>query len=143
MTLASRMINGTIKGLMRTVCRVDADELNRVPDKGPLIVLSNHINFLEPPVYYTHLLPRPMVFFAKSESWDMKLMGKLFDMWGGIPIKRGTADVSAIRLGLEALKEGKAPRNVPNLIYLEGGEYVRTPRAEKDIQAISHSRDFI
>ena len=121
MTLASRFINGTIKGLMRTVCRVDAEELARVPDKGPLIVLSNHINFLEPPVFYTHLLPRPMAFFAKSESWDMKLVGKLFDMWGGIPIKRGTADISAIRLGLEALEEGKILAIAPEGTRSEDG----------------------
>jgi 1-acyl-sn-glycerol-3-phosphate acyltransferase len=106
MTIASRFINGTIKGLMQIVCRIDAEQLARVSDKGPLIVMSNHINFLEPPVYYTNLIPRPMAFFAKAESWDMKLMGKLFDMWGGIPIKRGTADIGAIRLGLKALEDG-------------------------------------
>ena len=46
-----------------------------------------------------------MAFFAKVESWDNKLIGLLFDMWGGIPLKRGTADVGAIRLGLAALED--------------------------------------
>lgn len=105
MTLMSRLVNAIIKGLMRMLCRIDAVQLVRVPAHGPLILVSNHINFLEPPVLYTHLLPRPMAFFAKAESWDNKILGLLFDTWGGIPIKRGTADVGAIRLGLAALEK--------------------------------------
>lgn len=106
MTLTSRLVNATMKRLMRMLCRIDDVQLVRVPAQGPLILVSNHINFLEPPVLYTHLLPRPMAFFAKVESWDNRFLGLLFDMWGGIPIKRGTADVGAIRLGLAALEKG-------------------------------------
>ena len=104
--MTSRLVNATIKRLMRMLCRIDDAQLASVPAQGPLIFLSNHINFLEPPVVYTHMLPRPMAFFAKVESWDNKWMGLLFDMWGGIPLKRGTADVGAIRLGLEVLEKG-------------------------------------
>lgn len=106
MTLTSRLINGTIRRLVRMVCRVDDGQVVRIPAQGPLIIVSNHINFLEPLVVYTHLLPRPMAFFAKVESWDNKLIGFVFDMWGGIPLKRGSADIGAIRLGLEALENG-------------------------------------
>jgi len=106
MTLTSRLINGTIRRLVRMVCRVDDGQVVRIPAQGPLIIVSNHINFLEPLVVYTHLLPRPMAFFAKVESWDNKLIGFVFDMWGGIPLKRGSADIGAIRFGLEALENG-------------------------------------
>lgn len=44
---------------------------------------------------------------------------------------------------LLALKEGRAPLDVPNLIYLEGDEYVRTPLVAVDIREMSPSRDFI
>ncbi len=106
MTLTSRLVNATIKRLTRMLCRVDDEQVARIPAQGPLIIVSNHINFIEPLVLYTHLLPRPMAFFAKVESWDNKLIGCVFDMWGGIPLKRGTADVGAIRLGLAALENG-------------------------------------
>lgn len=104
MTLTNRLVNAIIKRLTRMVCRVDDEQVVRIPTQGPLIIVSNHINFLEPLVVYTHLLPRPMAFFAKVESWDNKLIGYLFDMWGGIPLKRGSADIGAIRLGLEVLE---------------------------------------
>ena len=106
MTLTSRLVNGTIRRLVRMLCRVDDGQVVRIPTQGPLIIVSNHINFLEPLVVYTHLLPRPMAFFAKIESWDNKFIGWLFDMWGGIPLKRGSADVGAVRLGLAALENG-------------------------------------
>jgi len=106
-TLTSRLVNATIKRLTRILCRVDDEQVVRIPTQGPLIIISNHINFLEPLVVYTHLLPRPMAFFAKVESWNNKLIGFVFDMWGGIPLKRGSADIGAIRLGLEALENGK------------------------------------
>jgi len=104
MTLTNRLVNAIIKRLTRMICRVDDEQVVCIPTQGPLIIVSNHINFLEPLVVYTHLLPRPMAFFAKVESWDNKLIGYLFDMWGGIPLKRGSADIGAIRLGLEVLE---------------------------------------
>ena len=106
MKLRSRLVNATIKRLTRILCHVDDEQVVRIPTQGPLIIVSNHINFLEPLVVYTHLLPRPMAFFAKIESWDNKFIGWLFDMWGGIPLKRGSADVGAVRLGLAALENG-------------------------------------
>ncbi len=106
MTPTNRLVNAMIRRLTRMVCRVDDGQVVRIPTQGPLIIVSNHINFIEPLVVYTHLLPRPMAFFAKIESWDNKLIGWLFDMWGGIPLQRGSADVGAIRLGLAALENG-------------------------------------
>ena len=77
-----------------------------MPDRGPLIIVSNHVNFLELPVLYTRLLPRPMVGFAKAETWDNPALRFLADLWGGIPLHRGKADTSAMRQALQALEEG-------------------------------------
>jgi 1-acyl-sn-glycerol-3-phosphate acyltransferase len=105
-TLTERVTNLVIKGLTVALCQVDADPLKRVPATGPLIMVSNHINFLEAPVLYTRLTPRPMTGFVKIETWDSALLGWLFDVWGMIPIQRGEPDKTAIKRGLQALKEG-------------------------------------
>jgi 1-acyl-sn-glycerol-3-phosphate acyltransferase len=107
MTLASWAVNTTIWGLMQMLCKINDEQLARVPKNGPLILVANHINFLEIPVVFTHLLPRPVTGFVKSETWENPVMGALFNIWGGIPIRRGEADMEAYRLGLEALKAGK------------------------------------
>jgi 1-acyl-sn-glycerol-3-phosphate acyltransferase len=107
MTFRARLVNGTIRGLTRLLCRVDDAELARVPDRGPLILVANHINFLEVPLVYTHLQPRPVTGFAKAETWDNPAMAALFDLWEAIPLQRGEADHGAMRRALAALKDGK------------------------------------
>jgi 1-acyl-sn-glycerol-3-phosphate acyltransferase len=107
MTLTYRLVFSAIKGLLRLLCRVDDAQLARVPDQGPLILVGNHVNFLEVPLVYTHLRPRPMTGFAKVEAWKNPLIGALFDMGGAIPIYRGEADVSAFRQALRALEAGR------------------------------------
>jgi len=107
MNLAYWIVTNTIKESMRLMCRIDAAELQKVPRQGPLLLVCNHINFLEVPLLYTHLQPRPVTGFAKSETWDNPWMGRLFDLWGAIPIRRGEADLLAIQQGLQALQQGK------------------------------------
>jgi 1-acyl-sn-glycerol-3-phosphate acyltransferase len=96
----------TIKGLLRILCRVDDAQLAKVPDRGPLIMVSNHVNFLEAPLVYTHLLPRKMAGFAKAEAWKNPLLRFLAKLWGPIPLRRGEVDRSALREALDALEEG-------------------------------------
>lgn len=106
MKLPEKIVNGLIRTLVRTVCRIDAAELERVPARGPLIIATNHVTFLEAPVVYTHLMPRPLTAFSKTETWDNPILGWLFDLWEIIPIKRGEADLAALRKGMNALDEG-------------------------------------
>jgi 1-acyl-sn-glycerol-3-phosphate acyltransferase len=106
MSLAFWTVTYTIKGLTRILCRVEGDPIGMVPARGPLILVCNHINFLEVPVMYTHLQPRPVTGFAKSETWDNPLLAPLFNLWGAIPLQRGEADPTAVRKGLQALEKG-------------------------------------
>jgi 1-acyl-sn-glycerol-3-phosphate acyltransferase len=106
MTLAGSVVNWSIRGLTGLLCRVGDLQLEKVPDHGPLIIVANHVNFLELPVLYTRLLPRPMTGFAKAETWDNPALGLLADLWGGIPLRRGEADTSAMRQAMQALEEG-------------------------------------
>ncbi len=107
MNLAHWTVTNTIKNITRVLCRIDEEPLQQVPRHGPLILVCNHINFLEVPLMYSHLQPRPITGFAKAETWDSRWMGALFDLWGAIPLHRGEADTAALRRGLQALDAGK------------------------------------
>jgi 1-acyl-sn-glycerol-3-phosphate acyltransferase len=74
--------------------------------RGPLILVFNHINSLEVPLLHAHLQPRRMIGLAKIETWDNKIMGWLFDLWEAIPIRRGEADLQALRRCLASLSAG-------------------------------------
>jgi 1-acyl-sn-glycerol-3-phosphate acyltransferase len=107
MTWTVNVVNVTIKHLMRLICQIDDSQLAHVPEQGPLILVSNHVNFLEVPVVLTHLHPRPVTGFAKTETWDNPALGVLFNLWEAIPLQRGEADMAAIRRAMEALEQGK------------------------------------
>jgi len=104
--LVHNTITGTIKVLTHAMCRVHGAQLARVPFHGPLIMVSNHVNFIEIPALYTHLQPRRIVGLARADSWDNPFKRVLFNTWGAIPLRRGEADLTGIRLALAALEEG-------------------------------------
>jgi 1-acyl-sn-glycerol-3-phosphate acyltransferase len=106
MTLAHSLVTGAIKVITGAICRVHGEDLGKVPDRGPLIIVGNHVNFLEVPTVYPRLHPRPLTGLAKVEAWDNPFLRMLADLWGAIPLHRGEADTSAIRQAIEALKEG-------------------------------------
>lgn len=105
-TLVYRVVTSSIKVLTRILCRIDSAQLARVPEQGPLIIVLNHVNFLEGPILYTHLRPRQMTGLVKAENLEHPLLGPLlFTLWGGIPLRRGEADIIAFRQVLQMLKE--------------------------------------
>jgi len=107
MSLQAHVVNHSLKRLIRVLCRVEDLSLRRVPARGPLILAINHINFLEAPLIYTHMLPRPLVAVAKEETWHNPFLGYLADLWQTIPIRRGEADLSAMRQMQATLTEEK------------------------------------
>ena len=88
------------------LCRIEKDELDKIPANGPLILAMNHIGSLEVPLLRSHVQPRRVISLAKIETWDNKFIGWLFDVWGSIPIRRGEVDLWALRKCLHCLSAG-------------------------------------
>lgn len=107
MNLAGKIVTGIINWMINSKCRIDDKELEKIPFKGPAILIFNHTNFLEVPLLYLHLRPRPAVGLAKAESWNIPLYGFLARQWEAIPIQRGTAAMSSFKKISEILKQGK------------------------------------
>lgn len=106
MRLSARIITPPIKLILSMLCRVDASELSLVPARGPLIIVTNHVNFLEVPLLYAYLYPRPLVGIIKRETWDNPLLAALADAWEAIAIDRDGSDTDAMRRALEVLANG-------------------------------------
>ena len=106
MTLLGRLADGLICLLIHVLCRIDADEIDKIPMDGPLILVANHVNFLEAPVLHCRFRPRKVIGLAKAEAWENPLLGWLFDRWEAIPIRRGEPDIGALRRALSVLSAG-------------------------------------
>ncbi len=100
------LINFIIRVYTRIACRIDAPNLQKVPIQGPLIVISNHTGQIEVPLLFAHLQPRKLTGWAKVEAWDNKFLNWVFGVWGMIPVRRGEADMQALKAALRALEKG-------------------------------------
>jgi len=91
---------------LEILCKVDKADIKKIPQHGPLIVYANHTGTVEAPLAYTELYPRKMTGLSKIENFDNPLFNWLFGFWKIIPVRRGEADMEAIRKCIEMLKEG-------------------------------------
>jgi 1-acyl-sn-glycerol-3-phosphate acyltransferase len=97
----------------RGICRIffvflglKKEGIEKIPQKGPVIVAANHMSNWDP-IMVGISLSRPVHFMAKAELFNNKILGKLLTAVHAFPVKRGKADRKAIRHALELLEEGK------------------------------------
>lgn len=120
------LVNSVIYLILRILLKIEVTGLDQVPMHGPLIVASNHVNFLDAPVVITLLAPRPITGLVKRETWDKPVMAFLFNLWGGIPIDRGVADFNAFKEAKTALlEENKLLAVAPEGTRSEDGRLIR------------------
>ena len=86
-----------------------------VPRTGGVLLCPNHVSDADPPAVAV-ALPRNAWFMAKEEIFDIPIIGALTRLWHGFPIKRNSADRTALRRAEELLKAGEAV-----VIFPEGG----------------------
>lgn len=107
MPVAEYVVNSTIRGLLRVVCRIERNELSRIPMEGPAILATNHTTNFEGPIYYVLLDPRRKTALGKQELWDHMVTRFIMQLWGIIPLNRRGADRRAMRRAREALARGE------------------------------------
>jgi len=100
--------------LLRGLFRLRVVGGEQIPREGPLIVVANHVSFLDPPVVAVGT-PRPLHFLAKTELFGVPLFGRLIRALNALPLQREGADTAALRQVLGLLAQGKAI-----LIFPEG-----------------------
>jgi 1-acyl-sn-glycerol-3-phosphate acyltransferase len=119
------LINFIIRIWTRLTCRIDGEELKKVPQRGPLIAIANHTGQIEVPLIFAHLQPRPITGWAKVEAWDNHFLNWVFGVWGLIPVRRGEADMKALKDALKALDEGKILGIAPEGTRNKTGRLIR------------------
>lgn len=106
MTFSERIVNAAIRGAARVLLRFDPAPLRDVPQRGPLIVVSNHTTNIEAPLLYVFLRPRPISGIAKRELWSNPATRFLMQIWDMIPISRGRLDSKAFERARRSLISG-------------------------------------
>jgi len=76
-----------------------------IPDKGAFVLASNHQSYLDP-VFCGMPLKRHLYFLARDSLFANRFFGRLISSVNTIPVKRGKADLSAMKNIISRLKEG-------------------------------------
>ncbi len=74
-----------------------------IPDSGPVILAPNHRAHVDPPLL-SLISPRPLCFMAKDELFRVPVFGTFIRAMGAFPVKRGTADRTALKRAIDLLK---------------------------------------
>lgn len=77
----------------------------KVPQRGAAIVASNHASYFDPPIL-SSCMCRPVAFMAKEELFQVPVLNQAIKLYGAYPVKRKTADLSAIRAAIDCLNNG-------------------------------------
>lgn len=81
--------------------------LRRVPCSGGVLLASTHQSHLDP-VLIGIALGRPVHFMARSTLFEIPGFGTLIRALNAFPVRRGTADLEAMREGIRRLRAGAA-----------------------------------
>ena len=76
----------------------------RFPIRSKVLVVSNHQSLLDPALIGAFLDELKLSYFAKWELFQVPLLGKFIRAMGAFPVKRGTADLEAIRTATSLLQ---------------------------------------
>lgn len=107
------VIKAILSPFLRTFWRPWVEGLEHVPEKGPAILASNHLSFLDS-IFLPLVIPRRVTFLAKSDyftepgvkGWFKKVF---FAGSGQVPIDRagGAKSEAALRVGTRVLRQGQ------------------------------------
>jgi 1-acyl-sn-glycerol-3-phosphate acyltransferase len=109
-----------VSPMLHTYFRGQIYGAENVPKTGGLVVVANHASDFDPPIV-SSCVRRPVSYMAKEELFQVPVLRRAIQLYGAYPVKRGSADRSAIRAALSHLEQGWAVG-----IFLQG---TRTPDA--------------
>jgi 1-acyl-sn-glycerol-3-phosphate acyltransferase len=100
-----RVIRGVIRFLLFVLARVEVVGMEHIPDKGPYLLITNHLHWLDAPAVMAILPHRAHVFAA--EKWEKHwILGPLMRSLDAIFVQRGEVDRKALRRALSVLGGG-------------------------------------
>jgi 1-acyl-sn-glycerol-3-phosphate acyltransferase len=97
----------TIGTAVSSVTRLRVYGRERVPKEGGLVVASNHLSWIDPPVLGA-AIPRTLYYMAKVEAHRVPGLGQLMRSFGAFSVRRGESDREAVRTMRQIVRDGHA-----------------------------------
>lgn len=103
------MLYSVLRFLAKILCiiifRVEIEGRENIPKKGGFILAGNHSSYLDP-ILLGIACPRKLNYLARDNLFHNRFSSWLLTSVGCIPLRRNSADLSAIKKAMNALKGG-------------------------------------
>lgn len=96
-----------VSPLLHTYFRGRIYGAEHVPQRGRLLVVSNHASDFDPPIV-ANCVGRPVAYMAKEQLFHVPILQHLIKLYGAYPVKRGVADRAALKAAVAAAESGWA-----------------------------------
>ena len=98
-----RIVYIVVRFLLKFLIKLDASDVEPLPPTGALVLIGNHVNFLDPVLAFT---VHDRYIKALTAAKNMRYAFYAFFAWAvdAIPVVRGTPDRQAIRAAVQALE---------------------------------------
>ncbi|WNB93707.1 lysophospholipid acyltransferase family protein [Bacillus sp. NEB1478] len=80
--------------------------VENMPETGGILLCANHIHNFDPPLVGV-ASPRDVHFMAKAEIFSIPVLKSILPRVNAFPVKRGMSDKTALKTGIQLLKNGK------------------------------------
>lgn len=95
------------RALFAIYFRCRAAGVEHVPRTGPVILASNHLSFLDPPLVGS-CLPRGINYLARDTLFRFPGIGALLRSWSAVPVDRDGGGAAGLKAILDRLLAGGA-----------------------------------
>jgi 1-acyl-sn-glycerol-3-phosphate acyltransferase len=97
---------GRFSDFLRVVYRIEVAGGDRIPERGPCILVSNHESMSDPFILGV-VTERMIRYMAKAELWSNPVSARAMEGLGGFPVDRGSGDAAALGRGAQLLEQGE------------------------------------
>lgn len=100
------IVRNLVKAFLLIFNRWDVRGEENIPKSGPVVLVANHVSYWDPPVVGC-AVRRKVHFMAKEELFRVPFLKLLLPHLECFPVKRGKADMGALRTALKYLGNGE------------------------------------
>lgn len=119
-----RLFFPPVRTIVMALVNVRVEGRENLPASGPCILVSNHINWKDPPLI-TIALDRSVRYMAKVQAFSYPLLGFILRATGAFPVRRGEGDRRALVTALRVLGGGQILGFFPEGHRSESGALLR------------------
>ena len=111
--------------LVHTIYRVDKTDLDKIPDDGPVVLICNHVSFIDA-MLLAGCIRRPIRFVMHYRIFQLPLLSFIFKAGNAIPIAGASEDKTMMATAFDqisdALRKGEVVCIFPEGKITENGE---------------------